>query len=163
MPYFSGNSYYLLTRVFFLLIPPLLIGFVIYQPGTADKLIYAGIFIISIFVFFILKSFRDLVVVKFYDHNITIKYLIIQKEISVPYSNLVKWYCFDGQKGQHYNIIRFKTDNFKKPKKIKIDRIARNKEFIAIVKWFKTKNENIEFKIAPSDSKLKNLFKKEFE
>jgi len=158
----KGNSYYLIIRILFFLLPPFLIGYIISQPNTPDKGFYGGILLISLFLVFILKSLKDLVVVKFNDYNMSITYLIIQKKIDVPYSNLLNWKCIDGHRGQHYNVIKFKTDNFLGTSKIRVDRIVDGDKFIPFVKWLKTKNDKIEFKITPSDSKLIKPFNKEF-
>lgn len=162
MTKFKGNSYYLIIRILYLLFPAFLIGYVISQPNTPDKSFYGGVFLISLFLIFILKSLKDLVSVKFNDDTMRITYLISQRKIEVSYSNLLKWHCFDGVRGNHYNIIQFKSDNFLGTRKIKVDRIVDGDKFIPFVKWLKSKNNKVAFKITPSDSKLIKLFNKEF-
>ena len=160
MTKFKGNSYYLIIRIIFLLFPSFLIGYVIYQPNTPDKVFYVGIFLISLFLIFIIKSLKNLVLVEFNDNEMRIFYLITKKNTEVPYSDLLKWNCIDGQRGYHFNIIHFKSDKYMGTSKVKIDRIVDSDKFIPFVKWLKTKNDKIEFKITPSDSKLIKPFNK---
>ena len=142
---------------------PILIGLLIYQPNTPDKTIYGGIIIISLFLIYIIKLLKELVFIEFNEEHIILTYSITKTTIIMPYSKIIKWDCIDGQRGSHYNIIHFKSDNFLGTNKIRIDRIVDSDKFISFVKWLKSKNEKIELTITPSDSKLLYAYYKEFE
>ncbi len=161
MAKYKANSYYLIIRIFFLLLPPIIIGYVIYQPKTPEDVIFGGVFVIMPFVIYIVKLLSDLVYVEFNENDMIITYLITKKEKKIPYLNLLTWECIDGQRGYHINVIKFKSDFFLGTSKIKVDRVVDSDQFISFVKWLKSKNDKIKFKITPSDSKLLYEFNKE--
>ena len=163
MKTYSGNSYFLIIRILFLIIPPITIGLVIYQPNTPEKTIYGGIVLIFLFLLYFLKLLKELVFVKLNEKHMVLTYLITKTTKIIPYSKILKWDCIDGQRGSHYNIIKFEADNFLSTNKIKIDRIVDSDKFIPFIKWLKSKNEKIEITITPSDSKLLYEYYKEFE
>ena len=158
----KGNSFYLLIRILIFLIPILIIGYIINQTNTPSITFYIGVLFIIVFILLIIKSLKDIVIVEFNETNMIITYVIIQKKVYVPYLNLLKWTCIDGQRGHHYNILQFKSDSTSGVSKVKIDRIVSSNKFIRFCKWLKEKNTNLEISIKPSDSKLLYEYYKEF-
>ena len=160
---YTGNSYYLIFRIIYLILPFLLFGFVVYKLNAPKEIIYGGMVLIFIVLVYILRLLKELVYVEFNENSMNITYLITKKVKAVPYSKLTKFVCIDGQRGYHFNVIEFKSDDFLGTKKVKVDRIVDSDKFISFIKWLKVKNEKIDFKITPSDSKLLYEFYKEFE
>jgi len=162
MKNYKANSYYLLTRIFFLIPLPLFIGFIINQPDTPVKTIYGGLFIIVLFLLFILRLLLKILSVEFKENHMKITYLISRIKLEIPYSEINNWLCIDGQRGYHFNVIKFNSKKFYTTNGIKVDRLVDGDQFIPFLRWMKRKNDRIEFEIIPSDSKLLKEFNKEF-
>ena len=159
---YKANSYYLIIRILSLLLILLLIGFFVSQENTPKKTVYGGIFFCLFIIIFIIRLFRKLLVIRFSEEMLTITYLISRRVLSIPYSNLISLVCSDSRRGYHVVEIEFKYNEFKNPRKIKVDRFVDANKLIPFLKWLKTKNQIIQLKIKPSDSKLISAFNKEF-
>ncbi len=161
MTKFTGNSYYLITKIFFSLFPFILFGILFYNLNAPIQIYYGGFIAFSFVMIYIIYLLSKLVYVEFNDENMIIKYLILRKTKSIPYKDLIKFTCIDGKRGHHLNMIEFKDRKLNK-RKIKIDRIVDSDKFIDFTKWIKDKNSNMDFKIIPSDSILLTEYRKEF-
>jgi voltage-gated potassium channel Kch len=158
---YQANSYYLIIRIIFLTIPILIIGYIIYVGNLPNEFIYGGILLSSVILLYIIKLLRNLVFVEFNESNLIITFMISKNEKIISYSDLIELTCIDGQRGYHFNVIKFKSSSFSNSK-ITVDRIVDSDKFISFLKWLKDKNERIELNIIPSDSKLIPEFHKEF-
>lgn len=162
MTKYKANSYYLIIRILSLLPVLFLIGFFVSQENTPIKTVYGGIFLGLLILFFIIRLFRKLLVVRFNEESLHITYLISRKVRSIPYSDVISLVCNDSRRGYHIVVIEFNYDEFKNPKKIKVDRFVDTDKLVPFLKWLKTKNQQIHLEITPSDSKLIPAFLKEF-
>ena len=162
MKKYDANSYYLIIRVFSLIVLVAIIGVFIKQLDTPKYTFYGGIIIISLLVIWIIKLLKNIVYIGFYEDNMEVTHLITRVKKIIPYSDLIDLVCVDSRVGHHYNTIKFKADNLLGTSNIKVDRIVDSDQFITFLKWLKNKNKNIEFEIIPSDSKLLSEFNKEF-
>lgn len=162
MPIYTGNSYYLIFRILHPILAILFTDYFIYKFNLPKEAIYVGIVLTGIVLIYSFLLLKKMVYVEFNENSVTITYLINKKVKDIPYSKLTKFTCIDGQIGFHFNIFEFRTDDFLNTDKVKLDRIVHNDNFISFIKWLKSKNEKIEFKIIPPDSKLLYEYYKEF-
>lgn len=162
MTKYKANSYYLIFRILSLLTILFLIGFFVFQENTPIKTVYGGIFLGLLILFFIIRLSRKLLVVRFKEETLQITYLISRKIRIISYSDVISLVCYDSRRGYHVVVIEFKYDEFKNPKKIKVDRFVDADKLVPFLKWLKAKNQIIHLDIRPSDSKLLPEFNKEF-
>jgi len=162
MTKYKANSYYLFIRILSLLPVLFLIGFFISQDNTPIKTVYGGMFLGLLILFFIIRLFSKLLVVRFNEERLHITYLISKKVRSIPYLDIISLICNDSRRGYHVVEIEFKYDEYKKPKKIKVDRFVDADKLIPFLKWLKSKNHQLHLEIIPSDSKLIPAFLEEF-
>jgi len=104
-----------------------------------------------IFIFFILgirwiknKAFHC----SFFEDHLSIKYDFQPKEFTVKYTNISEIRYYSVHKGTDSNRIYFTSSPLKK---IRIETVAHGDDFVEFIKWIKSKNENIEVAVYPSD------------
>ena len=162
MKKYTSNTYYLIDRLFYLIIYLVLTGVIIYFFSNIDFIKYGGLSIIAVLLFLLLWSISKLAILEFNEKNINTKYKFPFNQENIEYSSIIEIQHITGYKLTSLNIIKYKQKDGLKNKKIKIRTVVPNDEFIDFIKWLKAKNKNIKFTFFPSDSEIKKDFSKEF-
>jgi len=161
MKEYTSNTYYLIDKLFYLLVFSGLIGYFVYSLDNNNKIQIAGIVIISIFLILFIRLTTKLASIKFTESKITVKYLITRKVLQIYYSSIIEIQYISGYQISSLNIIKYKSDNIA-INKVKLTSVVSQDKYIEFAKWIKNKNNKIEFKFFPPDLKLKSEFNKEF-
>ena len=159
MKEYTSNTYYLIDKLFYLLIFCGLIGYLTYF--LENKIQIIGIVFISILFILFIRLTTKLASIKFTENKITVKYLITRKILQIYYSSITEIQYISGYKISSLNIIKYKSDNIV-INKLKLTSVVSQDKYIEFAKWIKNKNNKIEFIFFPSDLKLKSEFNKVF-
>ena len=88
--------------------------------------------------------------IQFKDEFVEIEFIYTKRKLQVPYSELLTVEYISVYKYPTKNKIEFKLN--KKRKKLKFLTIANSNDYVEFIKWLKSKNENIEWRVFPSDN-----------
>jgi len=162
MEKYTSNTYFLIDRIFYLILYIVLIGLLTYFFANINVIKYGGLTSIPVLIFVLLWSISKLATLEYNEKNINITYRFPFNQKSIDYSSIIEIQHISGYKSTTLNIIKYKQKDSLKNKKLKIRNVVQNDKFIEFIKWMKTKNEQIEFTFLPTDSKLKEAYLKEF-
>ena len=160
---YKSNTYYLFDSLPFIIIFVGISCFLTYVLHDNRYLFVSGLIISLILLFLVFKQIQKIARVEFHDNSILIKYVFHSREKSIAYSAIMEYQHMHGYNVTSLNIIKYLNSGTSDLMKLKITNVASNNEFMEFVRWIKSRNNNIEFKFFPSDSKLIGEYKKEFD
>ena len=158
---YTSNTYYLIDKLFYLIVFIGIIGYLVYLIQGSNEILIGGIIIISILLIIFIRLTSKLASIQFSESRIIVKYSISRKVVQIDYSTVMEIHYISGYKIASLNIIKYKSDNIAE-RKLKLTSVVAQDDYIEFVRWIKNKNNKIEFKFYPSDLKLKSKFNKEF-
>ena len=88
----------------------------------------------------------------FNEDKILVDYFIIKEKHEIAYKDLLEITYISAHKSPIMNRIKFRKN--KAIKSLKFTSVAYSDEYIAFIKWLKSKNENIEISVFPSDNMM---------
>ena len=160
---YRSNTYYLFDNLPFIIIFCGILSFLTYV-FRDNEYFFAGGLIVSLLLFIIIfRQLRKVARVEFNEKSILIKYMLPRLEKRISYSVIKEYQHIHGYKLTSLNIIEYLDSGTSDLMKLKITNVVSNDEFMEFVKWIKDRNNNIEFRFFPTDSKLIGEYEKEFD
>jgi hypothetical protein len=108
----------------------------------------------------ILYTRKTTIDIIFLADNIKVNYVFGGREERIKYEDLIQLKYISASRSTTTNRIKFKVKD--EINSLKFRTVAYSNEFINFVKWIKSKNENIEISVFPSDNYMNHLLQEEY-
>lgn len=162
MQKYSSNTYYLLDKVLYVVVLLIVACLITYHFSDHIKVVIVGSLIAAVGLGSLLRLLSKLAIVEFKEEQLIVKYLLFNKRLSIAYSRIMELQHIYGYPVFSRNTIKYKGNDGGKVKKIKTNGVASLDDYMAFVKWLKSKNNTIHISFLPSDSIFKVEYVKEF-
>lgn len=152
MAKYTSTTYYIFDYILYLIIFSVITGLITYFLRDKEAVLFGGVVLLVIQVLLIVRLVRKLAKIEFDDKTIKVTYIFPRKEVLVDYSSIKEIIHIFGYNMSSVNFLKYYDREVLI--KFKMTPVVAVDEYLEFVKWLKRKNNQIEFKFLPSDSKL---------
>ncbi|NOU59661.1 hypothetical protein [Marinifilum caeruleilacunae] len=156
MTKYKTNNFYIFDYILSLVFVSIIIAVLLYFLHENKELLIGGASLLTLLFFLLLRLFRKLVKIEFYDKKIMVRYHLGRKEEEIKYTDISEIAHITG-----YNVSSINTINYTQEgqlRKLKVRAVVKISEYMDFAHWMKRKNDKIAFKFYPADSELKKLY-----
>ncbi|MEP5254104.1 MAG: hypothetical protein ABJQ39_03515 [Winogradskyella arenosi] len=111
--------------------------------------VYCVVVAIALMALMLVYQRRKTFEIKFLESEILIDYPYLKTSHKIPYADLLEIQFVSGYREPDTNSIKFRIGS--KIKSLRFLTVAHADFYIEFIKWLKSKNDNIELKVFPSD------------
>ncbi|MEL4307335.1 hypothetical protein [Joostella sp. CR20] len=147
--YKSTYTYSILETLLLLFFSIGIGGVIISNTDSNIIIVGTAILVCIICIITVLYKRKNTFEIAFEEGEIVKNYTFIHKKVRINYKNLLAIEYIDFPKSSVMNKVKYKSKN--RVKTISFVAFAHSDDYLEFIKWLKSKNENIELKVSPSD------------